>query len=276
MDPDDLKAERLRLHRLSPSRPIRTLAGAVAFIQDRGLVLSTGRSSLPMLAEAIAGRPLAGSWMAHPEAHRIYRLLGRLARHADVLTLPLVLGKETLVHASLGPAIARIAADPRRRDEAVSRLTLTAKRLLTDVESRGEVRMDQWEVATAAGRQARYLLERELLVTSTGLHTARGYHTAIVRPWIQSRIAQRFGGPAVRLDYAEAMDALVLAALRSAVLAPEREVRRWFVFAAGSLDGLLASGTVERLRAGRVTWLTFREGQRRRAVTGRAGRARRG
>lgn len=270
MDLERLKAIRLRLHHLEPSRPIRTSAGAVAFIRDRGLVLSTGRSSLPMLAEAMAGRILPGSWMAHPETHRIYRLLGRLSRHEDVLAVPLILGKETLAHASLGGAIARVAGDRRRRDAAASQLTPTAKRLLHDVESRGQVRMDQWNAPAAVGRKARYLLERELLVASTGLHTEHGYHTAIVMPWAQSTIAQRYGTLAARLDYAEAVDALLLAALRSAVLAPEREVRRWFIFGEAPLAGMIADGTVVRHRAGRLTWLALRE------ATGRAGRARRG
>lgn len=47
-----------------------------------------------MLAEAIAGRTLVGSWMGSPESHRIYNLLGKLYKRPDVLAVPLILGKE--------------------------------------------------------------------------------------------------------------------------------------------------------------------------------------
>src|SRR2546427_642783 len=74
------QALRRRLHRLRPSRPIRDVRSALAFIEERGIVLSTGRSSLPSLAEAIAGRQLRGSWMANPEVFRIYKVLGKVHR----------------------------------------------------------------------------------------------------------------------------------------------------------------------------------------------------
>ena len=96
-----LLALRLRVHRLKPSRPLRTARQAAAFIRERGIVMATGRSSLPMLAEAIAGRRLKGSWMAHPEVYRIYDVLQRLSSR-DALWVPLVLGKQAVIHPSLG------------------------------------------------------------------------------------------------------------------------------------------------------------------------------
>ncbi|HVH30390.1 MAG TPA: hypothetical protein VNA31_01810, partial [bacterium] len=61
---EELQRRRLRLHRLAPSRPIRDVRSALAFIADRRIVLATGHSSLPCLAESISGRALVGSWMA--------------------------------------------------------------------------------------------------------------------------------------------------------------------------------------------------------------------
>src|SRR5881397_2800963 len=124
-----LLALRLRLHRLKPSRPIRDARVALAFIKDWRIVLSTGHSSLPSLAEAIAGRQLRGSWMANPEVFRIYKILGRVARSDAVVTAPLIHGKETLLDVSLAPALARIAADPKRRSAARASLPPMAKRL---------------------------------------------------------------------------------------------------------------------------------------------------
>jgi len=252
---EGLQALRLRLHRLRPSRPIRDLRGALAFIDERSIVLSTGRSSLPSLAEAIAGRQLRGSWMANPEVFRIYKVLGKVHRSEAVVTAPLILGREALLDVALGPAVARIAGDPKRRDAARATLPPLAKRLLADVEEHGEVRMDRWRASTKRGREARLWLERLLLVVSRDLHTESGYHTAVVTPWRKSGIAVRFGKFAKRLSLDEAEDQLILAAVRSAVVAPEREVRRWFVFGARRVDRLMHEGKLERLRSVRRSWL---------------------
>lgn len=251
----ELQALRLGLHRLEPSRPLRTARAVVSFIKDRGIVLSTGRSSLPMLAEAIAGRPIRGSWMADPEVYRIYRILGRI-RKFGIIAAPLILGKETLLDSSLGPAVARIAQDRERGKEVRRRLPPLARRLLDAVEARGEVRMDRWEASTKVGREARLLLEQELLVISSDLHTERGYHTSIVKPWAVSRIAQRFGKRAARLAYDRVQETLWLAAVRSAIVVPEREARRWFVFGNERLEALIAQEQIERLVMGRTSWLT--------------------
>jgi len=254
---DDLQAQRLRLHRLQPSRPIRDARGALASIKERRIVLSTGHSSLPSLAEAIAGRQLRGSWMANPEVFRIYDILGEVYKSDAIVTAPLVLGKETLFDASLAPAVARIAGDPKRGKAARASLPRLAKRLLADVEVRGEVRMDRWSASTQHGREARLILERLLLVVSRDLHTESGYHTAIVMPWRKSRIAARFGKAAGRLAFEEAQDQLLLAAVQSAVVAPEREVRRWFVFGSYRLESLVTVGRIERLKIGKTLWLTY-------------------
>ncbi|TMJ01560.1 MAG: hypothetical protein E6G99_12655 [Bacillati bacterium ANGP1] len=169
----------------------------------------------------------------------------------------MVLGKETFLDASLAPAVARIAGDATRRSACSASLPPLAKRLLTDVEAHGEVRMDRWSASTPRGRKARLVLERLLLVTSRGLHTESGYHTAVVTPWRKSRIAMRFGKAAHRLGFEEAQGQLVLAAVGSAVIAPEREVRRWFVFGAKPIEALVNEGKLRRLSAGGVSWLTL-------------------
>ncbi len=252
-----LFALQLRRHRLHPSRPIRDVRGAVAFIRDRRIVLSTGNSSLPSLAEAIAGRPLRGSWMANPEGFRIYNILKKVYASRRIFSAPLILGKETLLDVSLGPHMVRIAADPRRREAVISRLPPLAQRLLKQVEEEGELQMDRLAVPTAPGRKARLLLERELLVVSRDLHTERGYHTAVVMPWSTSTDAARFARRAKHLTYEQACDALVLTGVRAAVIAPEREVRRWFVFGGERVQLLLDAGRLKRLRAGRTSVLTM-------------------
>ncbi|HET8680126.1 MAG TPA: hypothetical protein VFM39_08380 [bacterium] len=222
-------------------------------MKERRMVMVSGRSSLPLMTEAIAGRHIRGSWMADPEVYRIHGIKRRLTSR-DLLAVPLILGKETLVDSSLGPAIARVASD--NRGDVLRQLTPLARHLLEQVERTGRVRMDRWGAPTRRARPARLLLERHLLVTSQDIHTERGYHTSIVMPWRASAIATRFAVAARRLTSEKAQDALLLAALRSAVIAPEREARRWFAFGAGRIAALLAQGALQRLMVGGRAWLT--------------------
>ncbi len=253
---EELRGLQSRLHRLEPSRPLRDVRAAAAFIRERKIVLAAGRSSLPMLAEAIVGRPIRGSWMADPEVFRIHRLMRRVHRAGGVISAALIQGKETLIDVSLGPAVQRIAGDPARRAAAVRDLPPPARALLDAVESSGEVRMDRWRASPRAGRDARLQLMERWLVVSSQLHTEAGYHTALVRPWRTSPLATRFGKATRRLDYDDALRMLCEAGLRSAVVVPEREARRWFPFEPAALDGLISSGAIRRLTAARRAWLT--------------------
>lgn len=253
---EKLQSRRLRLHRLVPSRPLRDARRAAAFIRERGMVMTTGRSSLPALSEAIAGRSIAGSWMASPEVYLIHRVLGGVRRY-DVIAAPLVLGKETLFVPALGPAVERIAGDPERGERARRALPPLARRLLEAVEADGWLRMDRWGVPVARARPARLLLERQLLAVGTDVHTEGGYHTSVLKPWGAGGIASRFAGAAAALSLEDAREALLRAAVRSAVVAPEREVRRWFVFGEDGLEPLVARGLLRRLSDRRQNWITF-------------------
>lgn len=246
---------RARLFRLEPSRPLRTVRQAAAFVKERRMVMVSGRSSLPLITEAIVGCHIRGSWMGDPEVYRIYRITRRLTGR-DLLGVPLILGKETLMDSSLGPAIARIASDNDRRGQVLRQLTPLGRQLLEWVEETGRVRMDRWGPPTHQARPARLFLERHLLVTSRDVHTERGYHTSIVMPWRAGAIATRFAVAARRMMFENAQDVLLLAAIRSAVIAPEREVRRWFAFGAGRIDALVAQGELQRLTVGGRAWLT--------------------
>ncbi|HEV8339787.1 MAG TPA: hypothetical protein VGR25_09045 [bacterium] len=241
-----LQARRLRLHRLDPSRPLPNARSAAAFVRERGMVMTTGHSSLPSLSEGIAGRPISGSWMATPDVHRIYAILRGLRAH-DLVEAPLILGKAVLMHPRLGPALQRVARDPGRCEKAREELSPLARRLLQTVEVRGAIRMDAWGPA-ARSRPARTLLERELLVVADEVHTEGGYHTVNLRPWRTGQIAARFERESRHLAYDEAAEILFLAAVHAAVTAPEREARRWFAFGGDLVDALLTRKAIRRLR----------------------------
>src|SRR5690349_21230715 len=82
---------------------------SIAFVKANGVVLESGRGPVPSLAEAIAGKPIRGSWWAHPKANIIFLCSRAIRRSADVLVCRLVGGKVTYVHRCLWPALVRLA-----------------------------------------------------------------------------------------------------------------------------------------------------------------------
>ncbi len=246
---------RRRRHRIDPSRPIRTARALGAFVEEAGLAFVTGRGDLPSLVEAIAGREIRGSWMADPECHRIYALLGRLDE-VGALVAPVVAGKACAVHVALAPAVGRVASDEGRRERTRKDLPARARRLLERVEREGELRMDESGLPTREGRSARQALERALLVVSESLHTDRGSHTAVVRPWRESAFAAHTS----RLGFDEAEGAIVEAAVRAGVVVPVRSAARWFEGAAGAIDRLVEEGRVRRVTVEGKEWLAVEPG----------------
>jgi hypothetical protein len=86
-----------------------TVEEAQGFIRERGVVLASGKGTLPRLAELIAGEPIKGSWWAHPKSQQIFRVFQSLAESPDILICRLVGGKVTFVHRRVWPALVRLA-----------------------------------------------------------------------------------------------------------------------------------------------------------------------
>jgi hypothetical protein len=82
---------------------------AIAFVKANGIVLESARGPVPNLAEAIAGKPIQGSWWAHADAKTIFLCSRAVRDSADVLVCRLVGDKITYVHRRLWPALARLA-----------------------------------------------------------------------------------------------------------------------------------------------------------------------
>jgi hypothetical protein len=86
-----------------------TAAEALAFVEERGVVLVSAKGPVPRLTEVIAGAPIKGSWWGHPKSHQIFAILEAVTESEDVLVCRLVKGKITLVHRRLWPALVRVA-----------------------------------------------------------------------------------------------------------------------------------------------------------------------
>jgi hypothetical protein len=78
-------------------------------VAAHGVVLESAQGSVPILAEAVAGEPLRGSYWAHPKANDIFLCSRAIRESADVLVCRLIDGKVTYVHRRLWPALVRLA-----------------------------------------------------------------------------------------------------------------------------------------------------------------------
>ena len=87
-----------------------TAAEALAFVEEHGVVLLSAKGPVPILTEAIVGKPIKGSWWGHPRGHQIFAILEVVTESEDVLVCRLIKGKITLVHRRLWPALVRVAA----------------------------------------------------------------------------------------------------------------------------------------------------------------------
>ena len=83
---------------------------ALSFVKANGVVLESGRgrSSVPSLAETIAGEAIRGSWWKHPKANIIFGCSRTIRSSDDVLVCRLVANKVTYVHRRLWPALVRL------------------------------------------------------------------------------------------------------------------------------------------------------------------------
>ena len=92
--------------------------GALAFVDEHGVVLEAGRGPVPSLVEAIVGESIRGSWWGHPKGSAIFRATRAVRDSADVLVCRLIEGKITYVHRRLWPALVRLADEigPGRLD----------------------------------------------------------------------------------------------------------------------------------------------------------------
>ncbi len=84
---------------------------ALTFVKTNGVVLESGRGSVPNLAEAVAGEAIRGSWWGHPKGNDIFLCSRTVRESPDVLVCRLVGGKVTYIHRRLWPALVRLAEE---------------------------------------------------------------------------------------------------------------------------------------------------------------------
>jgi hypothetical protein len=244
----ELEERRAHECRLTPDRALETLDDAEAFLADRGFLTRTADSALPSLFDACHEEPYAtesrgfGQWPATK-----FPWFGELGARGH-LVLAIHRGKSLLVTeeiaALLNPICLAELARMEEADEGWARLL----RHLADagpselVDLQTELGLMPKEL-----KSLRYPLERcGAVVARSVLYEEPHRHTSLLARWDQVHLEPR-GGSGPR----EALGDLVCAGLRSAVVAPERELARWFSWRwywdDGLVDELVAAGRLARV-----------------------------
>jgi len=225
--------------RLTPDRALGTLAEAEAFLRDRGLLARTADCALPSLYEACheepykPGSPGFATWPATR-----WPWFGELGDRGYLIAA-VHRGKNLLMTGEVADLIDPIcraeitrmrAADPGWR-RLLDHLADAGPASIEDL--RTELRLKRQELTALRGPLERCgaILARSLQVTAGSGHL----HSSELIRWDQAHPAPG-GGHA---DPQKALAGLIAAAVRAAVVAPEREVRRWFSWPWYWTDGLI-------------------------------------
>lgn len=247
----DLRALRSQQCRLTADRALGSLPEAEEFLGERGLLTRTTDSALPSLYEAChedpfkPGSPGFGSWPATK-----WPWFGELAERGYLVSA-VHRGKNLIVShdvAQLLDPICRAEIERMRADDPGWR------RLLDHLAATGPSSID--DLRTELGlkrqelRQLRAPLERCGAIVSKSLEVTAGQkhlHSAVLSRWDQARpdVAGAESDPRRALAY------LVVAGVRAAVVAPERELRRWFswpwYWSETLVDDLIREGRLRRI-----------------------------
>lgn len=135
-----------------------TRTQALAFVRKHGVVLEAGRGPVVCLADAVAGRPIRGSWWGHPKGREIFALTRAVRDSRDVCVCRIIGGKITYVHRRLWPALVRIAPNLPRRQLAMIHEVHTA----TGRHEVQELAFPDW-VSVQVQRQAQKLTEAQAI-----------------------------------------------------------------------------------------------------------------
>jgi len=238
--PAHIEARRAFECRLTPDRALRTIEEADAFLRDRGLLTRTADSALPSLYEACHEEPYKPGVPGFATWPRTkWPWFGELGR--DHLVLKVHRGKNLLVTdetARLLDPICRAeiermtAADPDWA-RLLSHLDGAGPSLLTDLQVELELKPKELKSLRAPLERCGALVARyATLEHAEDTELARWDH---VVPETGDR------------DVRGALQELVVAGVRAAVIAPEREPKRWFSWSWYWDDELLSDARLRRV-----------------------------
>jgi hypothetical protein len=244
----ELEERRAYECRLTPDRALETLDEAEDFLRDRGLITRTADSALPSLFEACHEEPYArdspgfGQWPATK-----FPWFGQLGAR-DHLVLAIHRGKSLLVTDEVSALLDPICRAELVRMEAADEGWARLLRHLADAgPSELEDLQTELGLAPKALKSLRSPLERcGAIVSRSIVYEEPHRHTSLVARWDQ--VHSEASGAT---DPRRALGDLVCAGVRAAVVAPERELTRWFSWRwywdEGLVDELVDGGRLLRV-----------------------------
>ena len=254
---ETLLERREYLCRLTPERALESLEDARAFLQDRGLLTRTPDSALPSFFGACheeAYAPGTAGFGAWPRTK--YPWYSELAARHDVHELKVHNGKSILLTDDTLPLVDSICRSELQRMERDDEWAGLLRHLAEAGPSTPEDLQAELGLKPKELKSLRHPLERCGAVVSRTLRIdvpGGGHrHTSELLRYDDAYPDVLTGG---------GVDELVVAAVRAAVVAPEREVARaWFswrgLFSTDLVDRLVSEGRLERPAAG---WLAAPE-----------------
>jgi len=251
---EKLQNQRDHLCRLTPDRALESPEEAHEFLRDRGMLTRTPDSALPSLFEACHEEPYAagsrgfGSWPATK-----YPWYFQLAERPDVHELRVHKGKSILFTdetLALVDPICRAELARMEQDETwasfLVHLANAGSSTLDDLQTELNIRPKDLKSLRAPLERCGAIVSRSLRIAlPEGGHA----HTSELVRYDQAYPEPSPGG---------GIDDLIVAAVRAAVIAPEREiVRAWFswrwLFDEDLVDRLVSEGRLARVESGWVT-----------------------
>jgi hypothetical protein len=243
------------LCRLTPDRALASPEDALEFLEDRGLLTRTPDSALPSFFEAChedpyaPGSPGFGSWPATK-----YPWYFELAERPDVHELRVHNGKSILFSDDTLGFVDPICRTELARTEQEHEWAPLLAHLATVGPSTLEDLQTELDLKPKELKSLRYPLERCGAVVSRSLRVdlPDGGHTHTSE---LLRYDQAYPEPA---GNGGGLEDLVVAGVRAAVVAPEREItRKWFswrwLFDDDLVERLVSEGRLERPEPGLVT-----------------------
>jgi hypothetical protein len=240
-----LQAERSRACRLTPDAALADVAEAAAWVHERGIVTITPDCSLPSLFLACHEppyRPGSRGFGLWPRTK--YPWAVELTAHPGIHALKIHRGKRVLVSGALAvklDPLCRAAVQASGGSPLVAHLATAGPSLIDDL-------LVELGLSSAALRRMRGPLERTGAVVTRSVtlpaRTGGHRHTSELRLWTQAEIP----APGANVSPEDALDDLLVAGVRAAVLAPEDEVARWFSWPVprGAVDRLVDEGRLVR------------------------------
>jgi hypothetical protein len=250
----ELRERRAYECRLTPDRALETIDDAEAFLQDRGMLTRTADSALPSLFEACHEDPYAagsrgfGSWPATK-----WPWFGELAERG-YLVLKVHRGKSLLVTDEIARLLDPICRAELVRMEAADEdwtmllrhLAIAGPSTLDDLQTELSLKPRELKNTRSPLERCGAVVSRSVVFATDGGHV----HSSELARWDQ--VHSGSGDVGVHLHHSLAD--LLVAAVSAAVIAPEKELKRWFswpwYWEDTLVDGLVAEGRLARPEAG--------------------------